>query len=151
MVRPGANLLGAAAIVAALAVGCAQAIQTGAQAVAAAPVTRTFPARLANGKPPLLVVVSFDGAGDLALWARWRAVAKQVDARNRAPGVRPHGADRSAEGSVRPGHGQGHAYAVSRGQPAGVPAGDGTARHAVRRLRARLPRLADEVRRASRR
>ncbi|TCO34422.1 hypothetical protein EV652_102488 [Kribbella steppae] len=48
---------------------------------AAAPVTRSFPARLADGKPPLFVVVSFDGAGDLALWARWRAVAKQADAR----------------------------------------------------------------------
>jgi hypothetical protein len=44
-------------------------------------VTRSFPARLANGKPPLFMVVSFDGAGDLALWARWRAVAQQVDAR----------------------------------------------------------------------
>ncbi|WP_344236885.1 hypothetical protein [Kribbella hippodromi] len=48
---------------------------------AAAPVTRSFPSRLPNGKPPLFVVVSFDGAGDLALWARWRAVAKQVNAR----------------------------------------------------------------------
>lgn len=48
---------------------------------AAAPVLRSFPARLPNGKPPLFVVVSFDGAGDLALWARWRAVAKQVNAR----------------------------------------------------------------------
>jgi hypothetical protein len=49
--------------------------------LAAAPVTRTFPGRLASGKPPLFVVVSFDGAGDLALWARWRAIAKQVNAR----------------------------------------------------------------------
>jgi hypothetical protein len=48
---------------------------------AAAPVTRSFPGRLPSGKPPLFVVVSFDGAGDLALWARWRAVAKQVNAR----------------------------------------------------------------------
>ncbi len=48
---------------------------------AAAPVTRSFPPRLADGKPPLFVVVSFDGAGDLALWARWRAVAKQAEAR----------------------------------------------------------------------
>ncbi|WP_134122131.1 polysaccharide deacetylase [Kribbella kalugense] len=48
---------------------------------AAAPVLRAFPGRLPNGKPPLFVVVSFDGAGDLALWARWRAVAKQVNAR----------------------------------------------------------------------
>jgi hypothetical protein len=48
---------------------------------AAAPVLRSFPGRLPNGKPPLFVVVSFDGAGDLALWARWRAVAKQVNAR----------------------------------------------------------------------
>jgi hypothetical protein len=47
----------------------------------AAPVTRTFPARLANGKPPLFVVVSFDGAGDLALWAHWRTIAQQVNAR----------------------------------------------------------------------
>lgn len=48
---------------------------------AAAPVTHAFPGRLPSGKPPLFVVVSFDGAGDLALWARWRAVAKQVKAR----------------------------------------------------------------------
>ena len=48
---------------------------------AAAPVLRAFPGRLPSGKPPLFVVVSFDGAGDLALWARWRAVAKQVNAR----------------------------------------------------------------------
>lgn len=48
---------------------------------AAAPVLRSYPGRLPNGKPPLFVVVSFDGAGDLALWARWRAVAKQVNAR----------------------------------------------------------------------
>lgn len=48
---------------------------------AAAPVLRSFPSRLANGKPPLFVVVSFDGAGDLGLWAHWRAVAKQVNAR----------------------------------------------------------------------
>jgi hypothetical protein len=48
---------------------------------AAAPVTRSFPGRLPSGKPPLFVVVSFDGAGDLALWARWRAVAKRVNAR----------------------------------------------------------------------
>ncbi|MFC0625899.1 hypothetical protein [Kribbella deserti] len=47
----------------------------------AAPVRRTFPARLKNGKPPLFIVVSFDGAGDLALWTHWRTVAKQVDAR----------------------------------------------------------------------
>ncbi|MEV6281799.1 hypothetical protein [Kribbella sp. NPDC051770] len=48
---------------------------------AAAPVTRSFPGKLPNGKPPLFVVVSFDGAGDLALWSHWRTVAKQVDAR----------------------------------------------------------------------
>jgi hypothetical protein len=48
---------------------------------AAAPVLRSFPSRLPNGKPPLFIVVSFDGAGDLALWARWRAVARQVNAR----------------------------------------------------------------------
>jgi len=30
---------------------------------------------------PTVIVVSFDGAGDLMLWSRWRAVAKQVDAR----------------------------------------------------------------------
>ncbi len=47
----------------------------------AAPVTRSFPAKLKNGKPPLFVVVSFDGAGDLPLWAHWRKIAKQVDAR----------------------------------------------------------------------
>jgi hypothetical protein len=47
----------------------------------AAPVTRQFPAKLKNGKPPLFVVVSFDGAGDLPLWAHWRKIAKQVDAR----------------------------------------------------------------------
>ncbi|MEV5966722.1 hypothetical protein AB0L70_33450 [Kribbella sp. NPDC051952] len=44
-------------------------------------MTRSFPGRLPSGKPPLFVVVSFDGAGDLALWSRWRAVAKQVNAR----------------------------------------------------------------------
>jgi len=49
--------------------------------LAAAPVTRSFPGRLPDGKPPLFIVVSFDGAGDLMLWSRWRAVAKQVDAR----------------------------------------------------------------------
>ncbi len=54
---------------------------TGPAGVAAAPVTRNFPARLANGKPPVFVVVSFDGAGDLALWHHWRTVAHQVDAR----------------------------------------------------------------------
>lgn len=48
---------------------------------AAAPVLRSFPGRLPTGKPPLFIVVSFDGAGDLALWARWRAVAQQVNAR----------------------------------------------------------------------
>jgi hypothetical protein len=48
---------------------------------AADPVTRAFPGRLPTGKPPLFVVVSFDGAGDLALWAHWRAVARQVNAR----------------------------------------------------------------------
>jgi hypothetical protein len=48
---------------------------------AAAPVLRAFPGRLPTGKPPLFVVVSFDGAGDLGLWAHWRAVAKQVNAR----------------------------------------------------------------------
>ncbi len=47
----------------------------------AARVTRTFPAKLANGKPPLFVVVSFDGAGDLTLWSHWRQIAKQVNAR----------------------------------------------------------------------
>jgi hypothetical protein len=47
----------------------------------AAPVTRTFPAKLPNGKPPLFVVVSFDGAGDLTLWSHWRQIAKQVNAR----------------------------------------------------------------------
>jgi len=54
---------------------------TGHGLAAAAPVTRSFPARLADGRPPLFVVVSFDGAGDLALWSHWRAVAKQVNAR----------------------------------------------------------------------
>ena len=44
-------------------------------------MTRPFPGRLPSGKPPLFVVVSFDGAGDLMLWARWRAVAKRVNAR----------------------------------------------------------------------
>ncbi|MEU4194633.1 hypothetical protein AB0E69_22230 [Kribbella sp. NPDC026611] len=48
---------------------------------AAAPVLRAFPARLSTGKPPLFVVVSFDGAGDLLLWQRWRTVARQVNAR----------------------------------------------------------------------
>ncbi|WP_145814511.1 hypothetical protein [Kribbella amoyensis] len=48
---------------------------------AAAPVGRTFPARLPNGKPPLFVVVSFDGAGDLVLWSRWRTIAQQTNAR----------------------------------------------------------------------
>ncbi|ADB34552.1 polysaccharide deacetylase [Kribbella flavida DSM 17836] len=48
---------------------------------AAAPVTRTFPAKLPNGKPPLFVVVSFDGAGDLVLWSHWRTVAKRANAR----------------------------------------------------------------------
>ncbi|MEU8227886.1 hypothetical protein [Kribbella sp. NPDC048915] len=48
---------------------------------AAAPVLRSFPAKLPSGKPPLFVVVSFDGAGDLMLWSRWRTLAKQVDAR----------------------------------------------------------------------
>ena len=129
MVRPGANLLGAALVVAALLAGCADVPLEGAPSPStatkpkpspstpakpsqptptpskpttptptattpsptvptpagqpgnAAPVTRTFPARLKDGKPPLFVVVSFDGAGDLALWSRWRAVAKQVDAR----------------------------------------------------------------------
>jgi hypothetical protein len=47
----------------------------------AAPVTRRFPAKLKNGKPPLFVVISFDGAGDLTLWSQWRSLAKQVDAR----------------------------------------------------------------------
>ncbi|ONI71852.1 hypothetical protein BWI15_17150 [Kribbella sp. ALI-6-A] len=47
----------------------------------AAPVTRSFPAKLPNGEPPLFVVVSFDGAGDLALWSHWRKIAQQVDAR----------------------------------------------------------------------
>ena len=47
----------------------------------AAPVTRRFPAKLGTGKPPLFMVVSFDGAGDLPLWAHWRKIAKQVDAR----------------------------------------------------------------------
>jgi len=54
---------------------------SGPPGVAAAPVTRSFPARLPNGKPPLFLVVSFDGAGDLALWHHWRDVADQVDAR----------------------------------------------------------------------
>jgi hypothetical protein len=53
----------------------------GVQAPAAAPVTRRFPAKLRNGKPPLFVVISFDGAGDLPLWAHWRSIAKQVNAR----------------------------------------------------------------------
>ncbi|HZX06721.1 hypothetical protein [Kribbella sp.] len=48
---------------------------------AAAPVLRSFPARLPSGKPPLFVVVSFDGAGDLMLWKHWRTVAQQVNAR----------------------------------------------------------------------
>ncbi|HET6988388.1 MAG TPA: hypothetical protein VFI00_17315 [Kribbella sp.] len=112
--RPGANLIGVALVVAALLAGCADVPLEGApspsstptkptpthspsptrspsaptptpppgpQVPAAAPVTRTFPGRLPSGKPPLFVVVSFDGAGDLALWARWRAVAKLVNAR----------------------------------------------------------------------
>ena len=53
----------------------------GVKAPNAAPVTRTFPAKLPNGKPPLFVVVSFDGAGDLTLWSHWRQIAKQVNAR----------------------------------------------------------------------
>jgi hypothetical protein len=53
----------------------------GVKAPAAAPVTRRFPATLRNGKPPLFVVISFDGAGDLPLWAHWRSIAKQVNAR----------------------------------------------------------------------
>ena len=53
----------------------------GVKAPGAAPVTRTFPAKLKNGKPPLFVVISFDGAGDLTLWSQWRSVAKQVNAR----------------------------------------------------------------------
>ncbi|WP_329481285.1 hypothetical protein OG555_03975 [Kribbella sp. NBC_01484] len=121
MVRPGANLLGAALVLAALLAGCADVPLEGAPSpsstptkptptrspthgpgptnslstpppvtptpppgphlAAAAPVTRSFPGRLPSGKPPLFVVVSFDGAGDLALWARWRAVAKRVNAR----------------------------------------------------------------------
>ncbi|WP_329002638.1 hypothetical protein OHA18_05730 [Kribbella sp. NBC_00709] len=125
--RPGANLVGAALVVAAVLAGCADVPLEGAPSPgrstapkppagtpskpgapspsptkpstpspspskpstpvpgqklpAAAPVLRSFPGRLPNGKPPLFVVVSFDGAGDLALWARWRAVAKQVNAR----------------------------------------------------------------------
>ena len=121
--RPGANLLGAALVLAALLAGCADvplegapspsstptkpkptrgpthgpsqsptrsqstpppvtpAPSPGSHLTAAAPVTRSFPGRLPSGKPPLFVVVSFDGAGDLALWARWRAVAKRVNAR----------------------------------------------------------------------
>jgi hypothetical protein len=112
------NLLGAAAVLAALLAGCADVPLEGAPSPSgpthsptaptktpsatpkptpapkptpkpttgrnladAAPVTRLFPARLRDGKPPLFVVVSFDGAGDLALWSHWRAVAKQVDAR----------------------------------------------------------------------
>ncbi|MFI6832699.1 hypothetical protein ACIBG5_36690 [Kribbella sp. NPDC050241] len=116
------NLLGAAAVVAALLAGCADVPLEGAPSPSdpiqsptaptktpsatpkppakpqpkptpkptrtagrnladAAPVTRLFPARLRDGKPPLFVVVSFDGAGDLALWSHWRAVAKQVNAR----------------------------------------------------------------------
>ncbi|WP_328526805.1 hypothetical protein [Kribbella sp. NBC_00359] len=121
MVRPGANLLGAALVLAALLAGCADVPLEGAPSPsstptkptptrtpthgpspkhspstpppvtptpppgphlpAAAPVTRALPGRLPSGKPPLFVVVSFDGAGDLALWARWRAVAKRVNAR----------------------------------------------------------------------
>ncbi|WP_328328064.1 hypothetical protein OHA70_02560 [Kribbella sp. NBC_00382] len=53
----------------------------GVKAPAAAPVTRRFPKTLRNGKPPLFVVISFDGAGDLPLWAHWRSIAKQVNAR----------------------------------------------------------------------
>lgn len=56
-------------------------LKPGPRTPAAAPVTRSFPARLPDGKPPLFVVVSFDGAGDLALWAHWRKVARQVGAR----------------------------------------------------------------------
>ena len=48
---------------------------------AAAPVTRSFPRRLPDGRPPQFVVVSFDGAGDLGLWGHWRALARSVDAR----------------------------------------------------------------------
>lgn len=108
--RAGANLAGAALVIAAVVVGCADVPLEGAASPgaskqpgastptgkpsarptpkptarkppAAAPVLRSFPGRLPDGKPPLFVVVSFDGAGDLALWARWRALAKQVDAR----------------------------------------------------------------------
>ena len=108
--RPGVNLVGVALAVAALLAGCADVPLEGAPSpsakptksashrptpsptpkptptptaklLAAAPVTRAFPGRLPSGKPPLFVVVSFDGAGDLALWARWRAVARQVNAR----------------------------------------------------------------------
>ncbi|MGC4938985.1 hypothetical protein [Kribbella sp. DT2] len=102
------RLIAATAVVAALAAGCADTapqgsssppakppsstpkpsepdpsttLTPGVKPPAAAPVTRSFPAKLPNGKPPLFVVVSFDGAGDLALWSHWRAVAKQVDAR----------------------------------------------------------------------
>ncbi|MFD7155891.1 hypothetical protein ACFV9C_14890 [Kribbella sp. NPDC059898] len=110
MVRPGVNLAAVAVVVAAVVVGCADVPPDGApkpskhtvpmtgvtpttkpttpsitpstgRLPAAAPVLRSFPARLPNGKPPLFVVVSFDGAGDLGLWAHWRAVAKQVNAR----------------------------------------------------------------------
>ncbi|WP_350281513.1 hypothetical protein [Kribbella sp. HUAS MG21] len=105
MVRPGANLAAAAVVVAAIVFGCADVPLEGAPSpseptastptgrpkptvkppaakpAAAAPVLRSFPARLPGGKPPLFVVVSFDGAGDLALWARWRAVARQSNAR----------------------------------------------------------------------
>ncbi|MEU4288036.1 hypothetical protein AB0E63_07425 [Kribbella sp. NPDC026596] len=104
------NLVGVALVVAALLAGCADVPLEGAPSpstkptksashrptrsptpkptptptaklLVAAPVTRAFPGRLPSGKPPLFVVVSFDGAGDLALWARWRAVARQVNAR----------------------------------------------------------------------
>ncbi|MFF0264406.1 hypothetical protein [Kribbella sp. NPDC004536] len=126
MVRPGANLVAVAVVVAAALAGCADVPLEGAPTPskstapkptgkpsptptgptstpkpstppktptptptptpsgnlpAAAPVLRQFPGRLPNGKPPLFVVVSFDGAGDLGLWAHWRAVAKQVNAR----------------------------------------------------------------------
>jgi hypothetical protein len=109
-VRPGANLAAVAVVIAAVLAGCADVPLEGAPSPskstapkptakptpkpstpastpspgklpAAAPVLRSFPSRLPNGKPPLFIVVSFDGAGDLALWARWRAVARQVNAR----------------------------------------------------------------------
>lgn len=93
------RLAGSAAVVAALLAGCSDIAGPPASSEpavtpddpattpapprppAAAPVTRSFPRRLPDGRPPQFVVVSFDGAGDLDLWGHWRAVARSVNAR----------------------------------------------------------------------